>query len=1049
MRRFLKKVMSLIIVFTLVIGCSFSNISYAATKKSKTNDKEIKKAISLKIVPKKLQSNYKKQITFAEYASILDATVKKVNSGKFAEWKKSSKAFRTKKAKMKRADGSVALFLAAMATDADGIGYDDSLILTDESIYWNDYSPNQKYYRNIDNKYFNKVFVGTDWEFLNNESIQTNSNFFTRRYSYGNGKCYLDYDENYNFKWTKALTRADAIKSAERLYETAICANFKSADKVNCGVTKKSITSAKSMPEATYNKLPDWKGYNISNANDIVYGDLGKVVSEEQIKMIANQGMDFVRVVLYVQDVYKQVDGKEYVSTGYVKNMDDMINYCAKYGIHVCFDVHRCPGFTTGDEDRFKITLFDNENDQKQFCDFWQWMAKHYKDVPSNLLSFNLLNEPHLNGDNLDENAYVNLMLKAIDSIRSVTPDRLIVCDVMSNGEYKPVYGLKDAKVVQSIHPYLLTANDTEWPAYFTRRLINKDRNDNLSIQGNFPAGTKVTVSFSGVHLESDMTLRADGNDVDKLHIGAEKVGENNCLDIREAGTGGECRMYDNRIWTVTLNADAKKLDLLQVGEGYWYMYSYIRIEAPTFAITISGNQEEGKTPHIIIDDKGKAKGAGADMLYCTDKTYINERFKDIVDFSKQYGEAIMAQEIGCDPAIPNQVVLDYNNALLLAFKDLNIPWAFWCNSFGIWIGKNQEKMAAINKVPSWQLRPGVEYKDLGNGWYEYTALAELLKNGPTEDSSTPEDNTTEVTPTESILDKYTSPDKLAQPRLSTIAAFDKTVVEEKAEDWVLETVSAVKANVEFKALNIDGIHIYDLNVADGKKKPLLILLHGGGGSRKDMYKGPGPGDFLPAHEAMSGFRVVTVDAAGCGDSQVGPIDALASFAETVGYIDTIIEYYNTLDDVDAYSFALKGCSMGGNTAFAYVAHGKYRPKMIVTEAGIPGFYDLADGPLYDCFDHGKSGQPTVMSKEDIQEFARRYSPINWPEKFKDVYVVAGNYLGDPVEPSATVKELEQILNNLGYTNHTFVYEEGDIHGRPPKLDEYDGKLLHEIMLGN
>lgn len=52
--------------------------------------------------------------------------------------------------------------------------------------------------------------------------------------------------------------------------------------------------------------------------------------------------------------------------------------------------------------------------------------------MPVNMLSFNLLNEPGMNGgDIVPDDLYGKVMIPAIDAIRAVTPDRLIFVDVL------------------------------------------------------------------------------------------------------------------------------------------------------------------------------------------------------------------------------------------------------------------------------------------------------------------------------------------------------------------------------------------------------------------------------------------------------------------------------------------------------------------------------------------------------------------------------------------------------------------------------------------
>lgn len=286
------------------------------------------------------------------------------------------------------------------------------------------------------------------------------------------------------------------------------------------------------------------------------------------------------------------------------------------------------------------------------------------------------------------------------------------------------------------------------------------------------------------------------------------------------------------------------------------------------------------------------------------------------------------------------------------------------------------------------------------------------------------------------ILDEYTAPEKLGQPFLDEIRPFTGNVEEEDVPQAVQTAVSKYKG-LTVKAYNIDGIHICDLYKDDGTKKPLLIYLHGGGENRtvffttvaEDEIKNGGKPSFN--EYAKAGIRIITIDAPGLGDSQEGPIVLLHCVAKTVRYVDHIIEYYNTVEDADASRFALRGCSMGSDTVFSYVAHGSYKPVVIITDIGMTDFTRMPSGPLFDCFMNGSMGLPYIMgdmTKDQIKTFAQRYSPYQFPEKFKDVYILSGCGLDDTLHPAVTVMEFEKILKGLGYKNFKFVYEKNHGH---------------------
>lgn len=274
----------------------------------------------------------------------------------------------------------------------------------------------------------------------------------------------------------------------------------------------------------------------------------------------------------------------------------------------------------------------------------------------------------------------------------------------------------------------------------------------------------------------------------------------------------------------------------------------------------------------------------------------------------------------------------------------------------------------------------------------------------------------------QAVIERYNAPDREGAAFLTDIAPFTGKAAagELSASSKKLLAAEPRYTSLTANCLTVDGTPLYEVYKDDGTEKPLVFLLHGGGGSKDDPFGNA-------CDLACMGLYAVCLDAAGCGDSQKGPLDALACFAETVCQLDTVIEYYNTVDGVNAAKFGICGGSMGGNIAFAYVGHGKYRPAIIAPSLATPDYTLLSPGPLYDCFDHGHGGEP-IMTREEVMEFAERYAPINWPERFLDTYIFAANGMADDITGPEGCMALEKKLKELGGSSFTFNYYEGYGH---------------------
>jgi len=241
--------------------------------------------------------------------------------------------------------------------------------------------------------------------------------------------------------------------------------------------------------------------------------------------------------------------------------------------------------------------------------------------------------------------------------------------------------------------------------------------------------------------------------------------------------------------------------------------------------------------------------------------------------------------------------------------------------------------------------------------------------------------------------------------------------------------------------LRVNGIPLYEVYQNDGQSKPLVILIHGGGGGNKEVM-------FPAACEyAAQGFYCVAMDAPGCGESEIGPIASVTCFEMTISQIDELIAYYSQSEQADADHFGLAGRSMGANISFAYVIYGKHTPTIIVADRGTPDFSSLPYGPATDVFDHGAAHQPQVMSIEEIEARFAAINPMNHKEAFLDVAIYAGNGLADNTSPSDGCMELERFLDENHGTKHVFQYFEGCDHG-DPYPEDYDpiGALRQALL---
>jgi len=497
-------------------------------------------------------------------------------------------------------------------------------------------------------------------------------------------------------------------------------------DARNAILGDRTLELAAQLPEARWNSLPQWNGVTIPNLQEygIAYDGQPQAFCWDDLGDIAGLGFNFVRVPLDTRYFFDP-ENPEQVHLDKLKNLDDLIGWSAKFGIHVCLDVHSTLGFTT-DGDDTNDTFWETPAEQDLFLTFWDMLAERYRDVSGNLLSFDLLNEPSWF---VTEESYAVLMRRAIAQIRTHSPNRLIFVDML-NGAKEPVYSLAADQVAQSFHFYEPNAlthtgiHDDFGGAYpvMTGKGMITGGTDGFLMEGNFPAGTEIQFQVDEFHMGGTLHLEADGSEVFSHVYAMDAVGENNCTYIREEGTGGEYRGYSGVLQAV-LPADASVLRLYTTGDSRWFNLSRLLIRAGDNRYLFEQNLdpypegiglEEMPNPHIVIAEDGTVTDSGDVMFGVVDAAYLHDKLAAYRAFSEETGVAVMMQEFGVYYAADYGLTLTYLNDLLDAANANGLNWCGW-DYFGPF---------SFYSVAEDRVREGAAYEPFSNGQIATEMLA-------------------------------------------------------------------------------------------------------------------------------------------------------------------------------------------------------------------------------------------------------------------------------------------------------------------------------------
>lgn len=198
------------------------------------------------------------------------------------------------------------------------------------------------------------------------------------------------------------------------------------------------------------NKIPRWRGFNLLEMfTTRSQGDF----LEEDFRWIAGWGFNFVRIpacyTLWIEDdqVYR-------LKEAMLEKVDRLVALGQQYGLHVCLNFHRGPGYSVNAERQEPFNLWKDEEALQAFCFHWQAFARRYRSIPSSQLSFNLINEPADPRPEVMTRAdHERVVRAAVAAIRQEDPLRLIIADGLNWGN-TALPELADLDVVQSCRAY-------------------------------------------------------------------------------------------------------------------------------------------------------------------------------------------------------------------------------------------------------------------------------------------------------------------------------------------------------------------------------------------------------------------------------------------------------------------------------------------------------------------------------------------------------------------------------------------------------------------
>lgn len=456
--------------------------------------------------------------------------------------------------------------------------------------------------------------------------------------------------------------------------------------------------SAVSLPKATPDRLPLWRGFNLLEKFNRARNTGG--FRESDFQIIHQLGFNFVRLPMdyrtwIVDDDWTRFDEQS------LREIDQAVAWGEQYGIHVMLNFHRAPGYTVARPPE-RLSLWTDAEAQRVCAMHWAMFAKRYRGIPNERLSFNLMNEPA----QIEPEVYLRAIQPIVAAIRAEDPERLIISDGLQWGQ-QPILELADWRVAQATRGY--TPMDIShyqaswvsgadryptpvWPraqAYGTLYAPNKagmkpESIAPLIIRGPFPLETTLRIHVMTVSGRADLAARADGEIIwEKSFVCGPGEGEWEKAEYRE-----QWKVYQNvynRSYQMSIPAGTKQVEVAMTG-GDWLQVAEIGLKHGDAAEVVLTLRPEWDQPPADVTFQPGATGPALVGQQMEDRRWLWETKIVPWQEAQQHGIGVMVGEFGCYNRTPHPVALAWMEDCLQNWHEAGWGWALWNlrGSFGI-----------------------------------------------------------------------------------------------------------------------------------------------------------------------------------------------------------------------------------------------------------------------------------------------------------------------------------------------------------------------------
>ena len=540
--------------------------------------------------------------------------------------------------------------------------------------------------------------------------------------------------DDFTFRPQETVTVAEAVESAlhfARSFEEDPVYTDVADERASVHTIDTALYTGKTtLPDATSQNLPDWRGFNIS-FNSMFTGSLCYNPDETAMLGILDHIKELGANYVHLYLTWSWFQGPDYtfdnkVNLSRLEELDRIIALCMERDLHIQLVFNDVPNLDfnhSGELEEWTAncnSVFTDETVRDNVTLFWRMMAKRYADIPNNYLSFNLMNECDPESD---EN-YVWGLGDAVRAIQQESPGRVVVADVHADADLTGA-GMAKLGCALSVHFYnlgdlsIVTAAREEIdpgfydsltcaPCYVNAQIYGPDFWGNdwlpqnargaLKFSGNV-GGATLSVTFEEItSFDTIMQIKSAG---EILYRGMEPYEYEEAIDT----------IHVDSTVTVTIPEDADSFEI-SCPEGMCFTFRDISVtladgtELPLFCLKDWWNGT--KLTEITVHDDGSCSGT----LKLEEMKRGKMSLLDYIQVGKQYGVDVMVGECGLfeqsdklSVGIRQNVVEELMLEQIDTFDRLGIAWC--CEYFG--------RYSVATPAPYLE---GVEYRKIDNSAY-------------------------------------------------------------------------------------------------------------------------------------------------------------------------------------------------------------------------------------------------------------------------------------------------------------------------------------------